>query len=51
MKFVGEEGLDEGGVTKEFFMLLLKEVLNPIYGLFYEEDESRCIWFREQVSL
>ncbi len=32
-------------------MLLLKEILNPMYGLFYEEDESKLIWFRDQVTL
>ncbi|ETE65760.1 putative E3 ubiquitin-protein ligase HERC3, partial [Ophiophagus hannah] len=31
--FDGEEAVDAGGVTKEFFLLLLKELLNPIYGI------------------
>jgi E3 ubiquitin-protein ligase HERC4 len=43
--FAGEEAEDEGGVTKEFFLLLMKEILNPDYGMFKEYEESRAIWF------
>jgi len=43
--FAGEEAEDEGGVTKEFFLLLMKEILNPDYGMFKEYEESRNIWF------
>lgn len=32
--FVGEEGLDYGGISKEFFFLLSHEIFNPIYCLF-----------------
>ena len=49
VKFVGEDGVDWGGIRKEFFMLLIEEVLNPIYGMFYEEEESKLIWFKDQV--
>lgn len=49
VQFEGEEGVDDGGVQKEFFMLLIKEILNPDFGMFYEEEESKLIWFREQV--
>ena len=47
--FDGEEGLDFKGVKKEFFMLLFQEILNPDFGMFYEDDESHFIWFRDQV--
>ncbi|XP_019848779.1 PREDICTED: probable E3 ubiquitin-protein ligase HERC4 [Amphimedon queenslandica] len=50
VQFEGEEGFDEGGVQKEFFMLLIRELLNPDFGMFYEEDESRYIWFRQQLE-
>jgi hypothetical protein len=30
--FVGEAGVDEGGVTKEFFQLLTRELFNVSYG-------------------
>jgi len=45
VKFEDEEAEDAGGVTKEFFMLLIKEILNPDYGMFKEYDESNMIWF------
>jgi len=32
--FRGEEGLDYGGVSREWFFLLSHEVLNPMYCLF-----------------
>ncbi|KAJ1898841.1 putative E3 ubiquitin-protein ligase, partial [Coemansia sp. IMI 209127] len=34
IEFVGEEGVDAGGLTKEWFMLLVRELLNPMYGMF-----------------
>lgn len=45
--FDGEEAVDDGGVTKEFFLLLLKELLNPIYGMFTVHAESNLIWFSD----
>ncbi|KAL5505563.1 hypothetical protein EMCRGX_G007016 [Ephydatia muelleri] len=49
--FIGEEGLDAGGVQKEFFMLLLQAILNPDFGMFIEDPESHLIWFRDQELL
>lgn len=34
VKFRGEEGLDYGGVAREWLHLLSREMLNPQYGLF-----------------
>ncbi len=34
IKFEGEEGLDYGGISREFFFLLSHEMFNPIYCLF-----------------
>ncbi|CAL4099631.1 unnamed protein product, partial [Meganyctiphanes norvegica] len=45
--FIGEEAEDAGGVRKEFFLLLIREILNPDYGMFTEFTETRAIWFRE----
>lgn len=47
VKFQNEEAEDAGGVRKEFFMLLIKEMLDPKYGMFIEFADSRCIWFSE----
>ena len=50
VKFRDEEAEDAGGVRKEFFMLLLKEILDPKYGMFTHYQETRSIWFSE-ISL
>merc|ERR1719376_1397406 len=34
IEFMGEKGLDYGGVAREWFYLLSKEMFNPYYGLF-----------------
>lgn len=40
IKFRGEEGLDYGGVAREWLYLLSHEMLNPYYGLFqYTRDD------------
>uniref|UniRef100_A0A7N8XSE0 E3 ubiquitin-protein ligase n=1 Tax=Mastacembelus armatus TaxID=205130 RepID=A0A7N8XSE0_9TELE len=42
--FPGEEGLDYGGVTREWFFLLSHEVLNPMYCLFeYAGKDNYCL--------
>lgn len=48
--FDGEEAVDAGGVTKEFFLLLLKELMYPVYGMFTHYDESNLLWFSDKVS-
>ncbi|XP_041773401.1 probable E3 ubiquitin-protein ligase HERC4 isoform X1 [Anopheles merus] len=47
IKFCGEEAEDAGGVRKEFFMLLLRDILDPKYGMFKSFEESNAIWFTE----
>ncbi|XP_041049699.1 probable E3 ubiquitin-protein ligase HERC3 isoform X3 [Carcharodon carcharias] len=47
--FLGEEAVDDGGVTKEFFLLLLKELLDPKYGMFTYYEQSRLLWFSEKT--
>ena len=32
VEFKGEEGLDEGGLQKELFQLLIEKLLDPMYG-------------------
>ena len=51
VEFVGEEGMDAGGVQKEFFMLLLRDMLNPEFGMFQEDEESHFIWFSDEVYI
>ena len=34
IRFTGEEGVDAGGVTREWFRILAREIFNPNYALF-----------------
>ena len=43
--FEGEEGVDEGGVKKEFFQVMLRNLLDPNYGMFLYNEKSRQLWF------
>jgi ubiquitin-protein ligase E3 A len=43
--FIGEDGIDAGGVKKEFFQLLVTELLSPDYGMLVYLPESRTYWF------
>ncbi|KAJ2156205.1 putative E3 ubiquitin-protein ligase [Coemansia sp. RSA 552] len=50
IEFVGEEGIDAGGLAKEWFMLLLRDLMNPLYGMFTREADddgqwSEAYWF------
>lgn len=47
VKFVNEEAEDAGGVRKEFLMLLIREILDPKYGMFRHFEDSRACWFSE----
>ncbi|PWI73963.1 hect [Purpureocillium lilacinum] len=41
--FAGEEGIDGGGLRKEWFLLLVRDVFNPDHGMFlYDEDSQYC---------
>jgi E3 ubiquitin-protein ligase HERC4 len=47
--FIGEDGYDAGGVKKEFFLLLLREILDLKYGMFIFYEETNTIWFNDQT--
>ncbi|KAA0194253.1 HECT and RLD domain containing E3 ubiquitin protein ligase 4 [Fasciolopsis buskii] len=49
VEFDGEEAVDEGGVLKEFFLLIMRDLLSPIYGMFRCYPESRMLWFSEST--
>lgn len=42
--FVGEPGIDEGGLTKEFFQLITMQLFDPSFVMF-EEKNNRFLWF------
>jgi ubiquitin-protein ligase E3 A len=33
VEFEGEQGIDEGGLSKEFFQLIIEELFNPDIGI------------------
>ncbi|XP_077469931.1 putative E3 ubiquitin-protein ligase HECTD2 isoform X2 [Stigmatopora argus] len=43
--FLGEAGLDMGGLTKEWFLLLVRQIFRDDYGMFTYMKESGCHWF------
>ena len=45
VKFAGEQGVDEGGVRKEFFILLIRQIFDPKYGMFFYNEKTRLYWF------
>ncbi|KAJ3321208.1 hypothetical protein HDV06_004551 [Boothiomyces sp. JEL0866] len=46
VKFVGggEEGMDQGGVQKEFFQILIEKLMDPDYGMFEYNIDTRQSW-------
>ncbi len=32
VEFHGEEGIDEGGLQKEFFQLIVEQLFDPMFG-------------------
>uniref|UniRef100_A0A1B0AP27 E3 ubiquitin-protein ligase SMURF1 n=1 Tax=Glossina palpalis gambiensis TaxID=67801 RepID=A0A1B0AP27_9MUSC len=52
VKFKGEEGLDYGGVAREWLHLLSREMLNPQYGLFqYSRDDHYTLQINPDSSV
>lgn len=45
VEFVGEQGIDEGGVSKEFFQLVVEQIFNADYGMFVQPEGARTVWF------
>uniref|UniRef100_A0A1I7U902 HECT-type E3 ubiquitin transferase n=1 Tax=Caenorhabditis tropicalis TaxID=1561998 RepID=A0A1I7U902_9PELO len=45
VKIAGEEADDAGGVRKEFFLIVMRKILQPAYGMFSEDEESHLVWF------
>jgi len=45
VEFDAEQGIDEGGLSKEFFQLIVEEIFNPDYGMFIHCSESHTFWF------
>ncbi|ORX50995.1 hypothetical protein DM01DRAFT_1337612 [Hesseltinella vesiculosa] len=45
VQFDGEEGVDAGGLRKEWFLLLVRSLFDPQYGMFTFDEDSNLCWF------
>ncbi|KAK5115246.1 hypothetical protein LTR62_001446 [Meristemomyces frigidus] len=45
VQFAGEEGVDAGGLRKEWFLLLVREIFDPNHGMFVYDEESHTCYF------
>ena len=43
--FIGEEGIDQGGLKKEFFMLITRKIFADEYNLFSYNSKTNLFWF------
>ncbi|QGN13480.1 putative E3 ubiquitin-protein ligase HUL4 [Kluyveromyces marxianus] len=50
VEFANEPGIDAGGLKKEWFLLLTRELFHPNHGLFQYVEESRLSWFAYGTS-
>lgn len=49
IEFIGEDGVDAGGLRKEWFLLLVREMFDPLNGMFVYDDESNYCWFNHST--
>ncbi|XP_068730532.1 ubiquitin-protein ligase E3A-like [Montipora capricornis] len=49
IKYVGggEQGLDMGGLQKEFFHMIVEAIFDPGYGMFTYIEESQSVWLND----
>eukprot|EP00931_Biecheleriopsis_adriatica_P032558 TRINITY_DN18993_c0_g2_i1.p1 TRINITY_DN18993_c0_g2~~TRINITY_DN18993_c0_g2_i1.p1 ORF type:complete len:2013 (+),score=532.86 TRINITY_DN18993_c0_g2_i1:809-6040(+) len=50
VQFQGEEGIDAGGVAKEWYGALAKEIFNPNYALFVQAGGKACTYHPNPMS-
>ena len=45
VEFEGEQGIDEGGLSKEFFQLVIDQIFNPDFAMFSHNGDTHQFWF------
>lgn len=50
VEFIGEPGIDVGGLRKEWFLLLMRNLFDPAQKLFIQDDVSKYYWFDTSSS-
>ncbi|KAM0793760.1 hypothetical protein ACM66B_001178 [Microbotryomycetes sp. NB124-2] len=43
--FIGEDGIDAGGIRKEWFLLLCRQLFDPQWGMFTIDADTNLCWF------
>ena len=51
VKFSGEQGIDQGGVKKEFFLLLIRQLFDLNYGMFTYNEVTNFLNLEKQIIL
>lgn len=51
VEFEGEQGVDEGGVSKEFFQLVVEEIFNPDIGKYFGDVIIMSYLFEFRICL
>lgn len=49
VRFLNEPAIDVGGVTKEYFQCVMKEIFDPKYMMFNFNEDTRLYWFNGQT--
>lgn len=44
IKFEGEDGIDSGGLRKEWLMLLTNQLFHPDFAMFESDEDSKLCW-------
>ena len=50
IEFIGEEAVDRGGVSAEFFRLVVAAMMSPQYHLFDYNEEMRHLWYSAEPA-
>merc|ERR1719350_1024892 len=50
VSFIGEEAMDAGGVAREWFKILAREIFNPNYALFTQAGGKACTFHPNKTS-
>jgi ubiquitin-protein ligase E3 A len=46
--FDGEQGIDEGGLQKEWFQLIVEDLFSVKYGMYIQDNETRTYWLNHK---
>uniref|UniRef100_A0AC35UAX6 HECT domain-containing protein n=1 Tax=Rhabditophanes sp. KR3021 TaxID=114890 RepID=A0AC35UAX6_9BILA len=50
VQFEGEDGVDEGGLSKEFFQILNHNLFDPKFGMFTPTKSNSNLWFNPECT-